>query len=281
MKRILLLFVILSGSSLIALSQGNLMPDLQGYKKISNYPVYKPDNLWDFIDGAADNYLAYGFEELNVAEYEKGKNTIKLEIYRHKDNIDAFGIYSSERSSGFHFMKIGTQGYKADGSLNFFKGNYYVKIRTNSKSEKILQMVETLAMKVADALPGDGAMPKTLLDFPENGKKQNEETFINEGVLGHEFLKGAFKAPYEISDQAFSVFIIDCKIGDDCHKSVNTYLTKCGIDQDNSASDKYVFKDGYNGDIFLSWKENRIVIIQGLAKDQTDIADRFTSEILK
>jgi hypothetical protein len=39
--------------------------------------------------------------------------------------------------------------------------------------------------------------------------------------------------------------------------------------------------DGYNGTIFLAWKDKRIVIISGLAKDQAEIADKYTSEILK
>ena len=42
-----------------------------------------------------------------------------------------------------------------------------------------------------------------------------------------------------------------------------------------------MLNDGYNGTIFLAWKENMIVIISGLSKDQTEIADRYTSEILK
>lgn len=281
MKHCLAIILFFIGILYNAFSQGVVIPDLQGYKKISSYPVYTRDNLWDFIDGAADNYLAYGFEELNVAEFVKGKSTIKLEIYRHKDNTNAFGIYSSERSSGFHFLNIGTQGYKADAALNFFKGRYYVKIRTNSKSEKTTQILETLALKVADVLPGEAGMPKTLFDFPDNGRKKNEETYLNEGVLGHEFLKGAFKAPYETDEMTFSVFIIDNKNTDDCHGVVNAYLSKGGLDPDISASGKYLFKDGYNGDIFLSWKDNRIVIIQGLTKDQTDLADRYTSEILK
>jgi hypothetical protein len=156
-----------------------------------------------------------------------------------------------------------------------------VKIRTNSKSGKTIQMLETLALKVADALPGEAVMPKTLLDFPEQGRKKNEETYINEGVLGHEFLKGAFKATYELSDITFSIYIIDSKSVEDRQKAVTSYLAKGTLDPDISLSGKYVFSDGYNGDIFLSWKENRIVIIQGLEKDQTDLADRYTTEILK
>jgi len=141
MKRLVIIFFLLSGISTLLISQEITIPDLQGYKKLSNYPVFTPGNLWDFIDGAADNYLAFGFEELKVTEYEKGKNTIKLEIYRHKDNTEAFGIYSSEKSASFRFLNIGSQGYKADAALNFFKGKYYVKVRTNTKSEKTIQML--------------------------------------------------------------------------------------------------------------------------------------------
>ena len=281
MKRDLLLILFLLTCSALSLSQEYMLPELQGYKRLTNYPVYKPDNLYDFINGAADNYLSYGFEELHVAEYRKGKNNIKLEIYRHKDNTQAFGIYSSERSSSFRFINIGSQGYKVEGTLNFFKGNHYVKIRTSSKSEKVLQNLQTLGLRVADMLPGEAAMPKTLNDFPGQGKKINEETYIRESVLGHEFLNGAFKALYEAGDISFSVFIIDRKSPEEAVAMANTFLKKSGLDPDESGAGKYVFKDGYNGNIFLSWKESRIVIIQGLEKDQTDIADRYTSEIIK
>ncbi len=281
MKKISGILLLLSVALQMSFSQVVKTPDLQGYKKITNYPVYKPDNLWDFIDGAAENYLAYGFEELNVVEYEKGKTTIKLEIYRHKDNIDAFGIYSSERSPRFLFIPIGAQGYKVEGTLNFFKGRYYVKIRTNSKSDKILKTMESLASDVASMLPGETSMPKTVLEFPSNGKKPDEETFINQGVLGHDFLRQAFRANYEISDQAFSIYVFDNGSAEECRKSVNTYLSKCGQDTDNNTSGKYVFQDGYNGDIFLAWKDNRFVVIQGLLKDQTELADKYASEILK
>jgi hypothetical protein len=281
MKKISIAILLFSVTVFPLLAQEISLPELQGYKKVTNYPVFTPDNLWDFINGAADTYLSLGFEELRVAEYVKGKNTIKLEIYRHKDATQAFGIYSSERSASFRFLNIGAQGYKADGSLNFLKGRYYVKIRTNSTSEKVLLSLETLALKVADMLPGEAVLPKVLSDFPESGRKKNEETYIRDGVLGHEFLQGAYKAVYETGEMTFSVFIFDKASPEECRKSINTWLAKAGLDPDESVSGNYVFRDGYNGDIFLSWKDSRMVAIQGLAKDQTDLAGRYTTEILK
>ena len=257
------------------------MPELEGYKKITNYPVFGPDNLWDFINGAADTYLAYGFIDLHVAEYKKGKNVIKLEIYRHSDNIMSFGIYSTERSPSFRFMNLGAQGYVADGAINFFKGDYYVKIRTYSKSEKTLKSTESLAIRVADMLKGDTKMPAVLSQFPETGKKKNEETYINESVLGHKFLNKAYKATYEVGSDNFSIFILGNSSSEEVRKTVDAYLKAAGQDASDSGSGKYMLTDGYNGTIFLAWKENQIVIISGLAKDQSEIADQYTSEILK
>jgi len=257
------------------------MPELKGFKKLSNYPVFGPDKLWDFINGAADTYLAYGFADLHVAEYKKGKDVIKLEIYKQSDHTMAFGIYSTERSSSYRFLNLGSQGYVADGAINFFKGNYYVKIRTYSKNVKTLNAEQSLAQKVASMLSGSLEMPAELSAFPQNGKKNNEETYINESVLGHKFLEKAFKAIYESGPDNFAIFIMDKNSNEDVKKTVDSYLTSTGTDASGVESARYMLKDGYNGTIFLAWKENRIVIISGLSKDQADIADRYTTDIIR
>lgn len=273
------LILILFSSAVIA--QEITLPELSGYKKQTNYPVFTPDNLWDFINGAADTYLAYGFENLHVAEYKKGKNVIKLEVYKHRDNTLAFGIYSTERSPSFRFLNIGGQGYSADGSINFFKGNYYVKIRTYSKNEKTLQAAESLAMQVADMLKGDTGLPAALSQFPAEGKKSNEETYINESVLGHKFLNNAFKAQYGLGNDVFSIFLMEKASVQEAMATVNEYLKQTSNDPSDEDNGKYILNDGYNGTIFLSWKNSKIVLISGLAKDQSDVAERYTSEILK
>ncbi len=272
------LLVTLFGS---AFSQDLSFPDLPGFKKNIDFPVFSPDNLGDVIDGAAETYLSYGFVDLHVAEYKKGKNVIKLEIYRHSDHTMAFGIYSTERSPGFSFMNLGSQGYAADGAINFFKGNYYVKINTNSKSEKTLQAAQALALTIASMLEGGTEMPAALGLFPASGKKANEEMYINKSVLGHKFLNKAFKANYVSGPDSFSVFILITKSPDEAWKSAETYLASAGTEALESSSGKYVLSDGYNGTIFLAWKENSIVIISGLSKDLANLADKYTSEILK
>jgi hypothetical protein len=131
-------------------------------------------------------------------------------------------------------------------------------------------------------LPGNNEMPSTLKDFPDTGKKKNEESYINESVLGHEFLSGAYKALYEAGDSSqFSIFLIKKLSSKEVSTTVSAYLKSAGLEMDSENAGKYAFKDGYNGDIFLSWKDNTIVIISGLFKDQSDLADRYSSEILR
>lgn len=273
-----LVFILFSGA---VFGQELAFPELEGFKKYTKYPVYTPENLWDFINGAADTYLALGFLDLHVAEYKKGKETIKVEIYRHQSPVLAFGIYASERSPSFRFMNLGSQGYIADGAINFFKGDYYVKIRTYSNKSKTLHSEESLASRIALMLSGNAEMPAELSLFPDEGKKQNAETYINESVLGHQFLNKAFKAEYESGADQFSVYLIKCSTPAESFNTAKAYLTKAGIDIDYSETGKFAFSDGYNGSIFLAWNEGYVIIISGLAKDQADIADKYATDILK
>lgn len=278
-KHSILLVIFLNTCSLIYPQEYSL-PELQGYKRSEPVTIL-PAEISDYLSGYAESYIGYSFEKLTAAEYRKGKNKISLEIYRMGDKSNTFGIYSFERNSPSRFINIGAQGYKAGSSLNFLKGNHYVKIRAQSLSQKTVQLLENLAFRVADMLPGDNLMPVTLSDFPDDGRIMNTETFISGSILGHKFLNRAFRADYESGDLKFTIYIIDFKSRNEISEAINSYLDIAGFDKDGSESGKYVFRDGMNGTVFLSWKEERMVIITGLEKDLTGLADVYITEILR
>ncbi len=257
-------------------------PELDGFKKEFNYPVYTPDDLWDYINGGADSYNALGFQELNIVEYKKGRRVnIKLEIYHHLNSDLAFGIYALERAPSYNFVATGVQAYKGEGFYNFLKGEYYVKIYTNSKLQKALTAVDELALLVEQSLEGTGSLPEALKLFPKEGMQLNEEMFIAENVVGHEFLEDAFRATYSIEDKQFEIYIFH---NDDplvISGMAQKYLERQDLDTDQSAEGKSSFKDGYNGNIFLAWKEGMMVIITGLEKEDANLGDNYISKILK
>ncbi|MFH1194987.1 MAG: DUF6599 family protein [bacterium] len=70
--------------------------DFEGMK-ISRTEYYDGNSLWGLINGGADVYLEYGFNEMGFQEVEwKGFN-FRVELYRMINDTSAFGIFSASR----------------------------------------------------------------------------------------------------------------------------------------------------------------------------------------
>jgi hypothetical protein len=259
--------------------QEGLFPTLKGYKAVNEYPVYTPDDLWNYIDGAADAYLALGFLDLNITEYKKGKKAIKAEIYRFGDDAMAFGMYSLERSPGYDFIQVGVQGYNEDGVVFFYKDRYYIKIMTQSESKKVNESMKELAGLIAARIDGKNEFPALLKLFPSEGLVRNQETYILESVLGHEFLRGAFRASYEVDNDRFDVYLFNCKSSEEA----SAMAARLAGDAYTPGDDifKYVFEDGFNGMLHMAQQRERIVIVSGLGTDKTPLADRYINSLLR
>jgi hypothetical protein len=216
--------------------------------------VYNSDNLYEYIDGAADSYISYDFEELFVATYN-GTDTkyITAEIYKHKTPVNAFGIYTTERPLNGKFSKIGVQGYQEEGILNFLCDKYYVKIMSHDKAPETQVTISKIAADIAKKINPNAEMPKAMLYFPEEGKIENSETYVNSNFLGYEFLNAAYLASYGQKDHSFRLFIIESKSFDDAKQMLNSYMTN--VKQTfNGMEGQYTVKDPYNGTIKLEWK---------------------------
>src|SRR4030043_1728339 len=108
-------------------------PEVAGWKQSGEVQTFIPKTLFEYINGAADLYITYDFQELKVAEYlNEKKASVIVDVYCHKTPIHAFGIYSQERLSNANFLDIGAQGYIEQNILNFLIGPYYVKINSYS-----------------------------------------------------------------------------------------------------------------------------------------------------
>ncbi len=205
------------------------LPELDGWTKEGEPSLYTPDNLFEYIDGAADLYLSYAFEELAMASYAGGgKRSLTVEIYRHSDLRDAFGIYSQERPRDGRFVAIGTEGYCDTGVLNFFHGPYYVKVTGFYVGEDDEKTLAAAAEDVARRLGKDAAFPEVLACFPAEGKIAHSESFIAADVLGYGFLHSAYTADYSgIGEKAgeppVRVFIFEGKDEADARKMFDAY----------------------------------------------------------
>ncbi|MDT8400994.1 MAG: DUF6599 family protein [Bacteroidales bacterium] len=256
-------------------------PALSRFKTDTSYPVYTPDNLWDYINGGADAYNALGFRDLHIAEYKRGKkHTVKLEIYHHASENLAFGIYAMERAPSYDFFKLGAQAYREKGLIHFLKGEYYVKITSHSDNRKILEALEELAYLTEDMLEGTIEFPPALSLFPAKGKQENTEMYIAENVLGHEFLNEAFRSSYNIDDNRFTIYLFTENTDEENRQMLEQYLSKYGLSAGDEPGEKFHFEDGYNGFIYLAWEDGIVILISGLNENNTELANGCMGEIL-
>jgi hypothetical protein len=237
-----------------AAGKSSPFPEIQGWKQSGKILTFSPRTLYDYIDGAADLYLKYDFQELKVAEYKNEKKaSLTVEVYRHKTPTDAFGIYSQERLSSANYLDIGDQGYSEKGILNFVAGNCYVKMNIMDTEAGDEEALLSMAKKVVENLGGKGSLPSILSSFPEEGKKKNSEKFIAQNFLGYSFFHSGFTADYELSGKKFKLYVIEGADQKDCRNMVQEYLQRSGNLQKKVEEGHYTLKDPYHGDMDFYW----------------------------
>jgi hypothetical protein len=230
-------------------------PEVAGWKQSGEVQTFTPKTLFEYINGAADLYIMYDFQELKVAEYRNDKKaSVTVEVYRHRTPTHAFGIYSQERLFDAAFLDIGAQAYIEQNILNFLNGPYYVRINSYNTGAEDQEILITFAKKVSENLGEEGELPFILSSFPEEGKKKNSEKFINKNFLGYSFLHSAFTADYELSGKKFKLFVIDGADQKVCREMVQKYLLQTGNTKKNIVEGIYTVSDPYHGEIGFYWK---------------------------
>jgi len=173
--------------------------------------VFLPDTLYEYINGAAENYLSYGFVELALGQYGGPDGAeMTVEIYDMGTPENAFGVYGSERYPDSRFLPLGGQGYIEEGVLNYFAGRFYVKLLAYPAGEGTEAALHAFADGVLRGIPDPGGFPLPVLAFPKAGLVENSEKFILRDFLGLAFLTRGTVASYRTAEGgAFEAFIVE------------------------------------------------------------------------
>ena len=230
-----------------------LLPRIDGWKQAAAPATYTPETLFEYIDGGAESFLQFDFEELVAATYGDAKKVeVTADLYRHRDAARAFGIYSQERRPGSTKMPGGLEGIASADHLEFVAGAYYVKLALPGGGEP--STLPMFAAKIAAKLPGPRELPGVLARFPDQGKRPRAEKLTARDFLGHKFLHDAAAAPYEIDGARFRLFAVEGKNALDARGMVAAYravakLPKAEIQGEGAIT----LKDPLNGEVLLMW----------------------------
>lgn len=142
------------------------LPDsINGWKKLGEDRTFNDQNLYDYIDGAAELYISFGFTKVFNRIYSAGEGKeIIVDVFYMNAPQDAFGAFSF--SVGKIGNDFGTQSQTAHGAIVFWKNNFVVSIVENPASEEAKKTSLTLAKFIDESIPDKGSFPEVLKYLP-------------------------------------------------------------------------------------------------------------------
>ncbi len=182
---------------------------ISGWKTDGEPLFYTQDDLWEYIDGSADNFLSFDFRRVMAQDYvSAGGRGLKVEIYEHGSPLMAYGIYAQMRSPGLALHAIGNEAFSDEYSINFWKDRFYVRVAVFEKGEESNAALTLFAKAIASAISGGGAaLPAEAGAFPEEGLVPNDLRYLTQGVLGREKFPPAFVGTYMFGEEPGKLYL--------------------------------------------------------------------------
>jgi hypothetical protein len=146
-----------------------------GWTAIRPPDTYIGDDLFAYINGGAEIYHEYGFDQVTVCDYGSDDKRITVEVYTMTGG--AYGIYTYSRSAQGTAVKLGSGGTLADYYLTFWSGNQLVVVTAQSAGEGHDQ-VRAVAEALAYRFPAAGSRPELMAELPQEQRLAGTEQYL-------------------------------------------------------------------------------------------------------
>jgi len=226
-KTLILTLLIFSLSPNVAFVKNNfteLLPNsVSGWKKSDTPQIYNRRNLFDYIDGGAEVYLAYDFQQLVVQTYTPEQEdslkekSITVEIWQMNSSADAFGVFSLYQEG--EEVEIGQDGVYSHGLLGFWKDKFFVRILGlgDNLDEIILKLGDMVDEKIkkegkppelVSRIPSDSLIPGSVHFFHKQIILNNLFFFSNQNILNLDEQTNCALADFRLGNDSLKLLLI-------------------------------------------------------------------------
>lgn len=179
--------------------------DLPGFKS-EPAETFDRQTVFRAINGAADIFLAYGFEQLHLRRYAREGLTIEVGAYEMTTPLAAFGVFARERPPKAVAV-AGPQGLAAPPwQCLLRKGAAYVKVGA-MQGQLDGPACKQILTALASGLAGAPGPPAELGLLPAAGRQPDTEGYTRQAYLGLGELSDCVHARYRIADRDLELFV--------------------------------------------------------------------------
>ena len=153
-------------------------PAISGWTVSEPLQTYDHDHLFNLVDGQADSFFVYGFEQVATQRYQDAAGVrLNAEIWRLATPADAFGLFTTGRAGTS--ASIGNEG-DADPGLRiaFWQDRYFASVSVDQPVPD--DTLIAFAKAIAAGLPSGGEQPAVMGRLPQSNMVERSAMFFHE-----------------------------------------------------------------------------------------------------
>jgi len=182
-----ILFIVTIGLGQNQIETKSLLPEdgnIPNWNIKDSTEIYFGEDLFMYINGGADLYLEYGFEEVATGRYVNYKNNnILVDIYKMNSIDAAYGIFTLSSTSKGKPMSLGDQSLLYDYYLDLLKGPYFMRFTANNKDNGMIDTLVLFAKEIIPKISINGKKPQLTQTFQLPGMEISNVKYIS-GIIG-------------------------------------------------------------------------------------------------
>lgn len=269
-------------------SSPGLLDDLapSGWKPMENVTHFTADTLYEKIDGRAEEYLNYNLVSLTFVSLVNAKDSkqfIDVYLYDMGQPIQAFGVFSVERTEDLPAIALGREGYRAEASYFFWKGRYYVQVIASTKGADATQVGLNIARTLEKRLKDSGEALWGFKALPEKDRVPGSVQYFVKDAMSLDFMKQTYIALYKKGDTKVTAFLSKQPSRDAAAKTFASYeahMKKYGKLLDKRDTDGYALLTADMGGAFdVVFHEGSLIGGVSMVEDRS-VAEKAAQNIL-
>lgn len=180
---------------------------IRGWQASEPARFYSGREIFQYMNGAGEVYLAYGFSRLLVQRYAgPQQEEILVEIFDMGLPRNAFGAFTNMQGRG-PAVAIGQAAEYKSGLLSFWRGRFFVCVMIDNENEEATKAVLDLGSRIAESIGEDGPTPSLVRVLPQElFEPQTLRYFFRHEILNIHFYV-ADKNTFRLNESTDAVLV--------------------------------------------------------------------------
>jgi hypothetical protein len=157
--------------------------ELKDWEPAGKPEIYVGEDLFTFINGGADIYHEYGFNQVVYNEYKDNQDhSINVEIYEMKSSESAFGVYSFKSGGKGETVAVGNDGFLQSYYMNFWKDDFVITLTGFDEDKTTINGIKTIAEVIGKKIKTKGRRPHLVNLLPNKDMQVARPKYLK-GIL--------------------------------------------------------------------------------------------------